>query len=108
MTPELFAEIKKVRADYDALIEQRIIDVDLPDEQKKMQTVDFVNEEKRLDELCVSLKIKAGINCIDGVATICNVCFNIFGSADRLYFYHCEEHIGINHVIFNQEDYYAY
>lgn len=108
MTPELFAEIKKVRAEYDALIEQRIIDVDLPDDQKKMQTAEFVAEEKRLDELSVALKLKAGINCLEGVATLCQGCFEIFGSADRLYFYHCEEHIGINHVIFNQEDYYAY
>ena len=84
-------------------------ELDFSEEQKSLKTHDFMNEEMRLNEESVLLKLSIGINCTDGYAVLCNACRGTFGntnvSGNRSIFYRCEEHNGLDKVIFDEDMY---
>jgi len=94
----LLEEMKQNAAAYHLLIEKRIEELTLPEDQKTLKTNDFVKQEKIINEKSRILKEKLGISARTE-AMLCNECNEIYSfkykknkvvQARELY--HCKNH----------------
>lgn len=114
-TQDTLQNIKRMKQQYSELIEYRMQELELPEEEKNMKTDEFERAERYLCDKISDEKLRLGINDKAGEGVLCCECLNIFvtpkqrksyrkrsGNVYHSFYGWCKDHKGIEPVIYDE------